>query len=336
MDRPRLPPGQGLLRNPAAWPVVGESASRDSPWPWEIAVCGRVDTTRIWTVDHLQGWPQTTLTLDIHCVTRWSAFDRSFTGVPLASLIDAAAPQPQARFVRFVARSDRGHDTSLPMDVARTCLVAFAAGGAPLPPEHGGPVRLITPGRYFYKSLKWLERVELMAENRLGYWEAGPGYHDNADPWAEERYITGNIPPELRRRMIYRRSLGRRDLLGVDLSGESLRGLEGAGATLRSCSLRGADLREADFTGANLSNGDLRQADLRGARLIEADLEGAAFDGADLRGADFAGASLFGASFTGPAGAARIDATTRIARDQIDLLADEQAAWLAARIAAPG
>jgi DMSO/TMAO reductase YedYZ molybdopterin-dependent catalytic subunit len=334
MTRHRLPPGQGLIRDPLNWPVVGERAPRDSPWPWEIAVGGLVANTRIWRLDHLAGWPRETRTLDIHCVTRWSKLDRRFSGVPLTALLDLSRPSPAARFLRFVARSDRDHDTTLPLSAAADCLIAFEAEGAPLPPEHGGPARVVTAGRYFYKSLKWLERIELIAENRLGYWEAGPGYHDEADPWRELRYVTGNIPPDLRARMIERRSLGRRDLLGVDFSGEALAGLDAAGATLRAVSFRDADLRGADFAGANLSNADLSGADLRDASFLGADVEGAAFDGADLRGADFTGASLFGASFSGRGGA-RV-AGARIAPAQVAALADAEAAYLSAALDAAG
>jgi len=326
--RPRLPPGQGLIRDAVRWPVVGEDAPRASDAPWTIAVAGLAAAPRVWPLDALRGWPQETRTLDIHCVTRWSQFDRRFTGVPLAALIDAAAPLPGARFVRLAARSARDHDTCLPLALARACLVAFAAEDAPLTPAHGGPVRVIAPGRYFYKSLKWLERVELRADDHLGYWESGPGYHNGADPWAEQRFVTGNIPPDLRARMIVRRSLGRRSLLGVDFSGEALAGLDASGAALRNCAFRGAGLEGADFSAANLSNADFSGADARGARFVGADVEGAAFDGADLRGADFTGASLFGASFTGPQGAARLDAATRIAPAQIAALTDAQAAYL--------
>ena len=286
MRDPRLPPGQNLIRDAARWPVVGESAPRESPWPWEISVCGLVATSRIWRLDHLATWPRETLETDIHCVTRWSHLGRRFSGVPLAALIDRSGPGPEARFARLVARSERGHDTGLPLALARRALLAFEAEGAPLAPEHGGPARVVTPGRYFYKSLKWLERIELRAEPALGFWESGPGYHDGADPWRQERYVSGNVPPDLRARLIARRSLGRRDLLGVDFSGEALGGLDAAGATLRNVAFRAADLREADFSGANLSNADLAKADLRGARFTGADVEGAAFDGADLRGAD--------------------------------------------------
>ncbi len=328
MNADRMPPGQGLIRDVARWPVVGETAPRASAAPWTVTVCGLVAAPRVWPLEALLGWPQETRTLDIHCVTRWSQLDRRFSGVALAALIHAAAPLPEARFSRLIARSDRDHDTCLPLDLARESLLAFAAEDAPLASEHGGPVRVIAPGRYFYKSLKWLERVELRAEDHLGYWESGPGYHNGADPWAEQRFVTGNIPPDLRARMIARRSLGKRSLLGVDFSGAALDGLDAAGATLRNCAFCGAVLTNADFSAANLSNADFSGADARGARFVGADVEGVAFDGADLRGADFSYASLFGASFTGPGGAARLDAATRISPEQIAALTDAQAAYL--------
>jgi hypothetical protein len=327
-----LPPGQGLIGGDR-WPVVGERAPRESPFPWEVAVCGRVAHTRIWRLDRLMGWPRAHWSVDVHCVTRWSKPAMRFSGVPLAALLAPSAPDPSAAFVRFVARSDRGHDTSLPLALAMTALVAFEAEGAPLPPEHGGPVRVVTPGRYFYKSLKWLERIELLADNRLGFWERGPGYHDGADPWAEERYVTGSVPPELRARLIARRAVAGRDLLAVDFSGEDLAGFDARAAILRACAFRAARLTGADFTGANLSNADLTGADLTGALLTGADCEGAAFDGADLRGADFTGASLFGASFSGHGGA-RLDAATRIAPAQLAALADAEADHLAAALSA--
>jgi hypothetical protein len=327
-----LPPGQGLIAGDR-WPVVGERAPRAGAAPWEVAVCGLVAHTRIWRLDELMARPRETRTIDVHCVTRWSKPGMRFSGLPLADLLAPSVPAPEAAFVRFVARSDRDHDTAVPLAVARDALIAFEAEGAPLPPEHGGPVRVVTPGRYFYKSLKWLERVELTAEARPGYWERGPGYHDGADPWREERYVTGSVPPDLRARLIARRAVAGRDLLGVDFSGEALDGFDARGATLRACRFAGARLRDADFTGANLSNADLTGADLRGARLTGADCEGAAFDGADLRGADFAGASLFGASFAARGGA-RIDAATRIEPAQADAPADAEGSFLRAALAA--
>lgn len=325
-ERPRLPPGQGLLRNPEAWPVVGESAPRDDASPWRIEVGGLVDTPFSLSLDDLATRPRREITIDIHCVTRWSKFDRSFAGVDLLSLVEEARPKPEARFLRFAARSARNHDTTLALDLARDLrpLIATEAEGAPLTTPHGGPVRVVTPGRYFYKSLKWLERIELLAENRLGYWEGGPGYHQSADPWAEERYVTGNIPPDLRERMIARRALGGRDLLGVDFSGEALDGLDGAKATVRDGRFSRASLRRANFAGAQLSNAHFGGAVLVEADFRGADVEGADFAGADLRGADFTGASMFGASFAG----AIVDGATRIAPDQIALLTDAEADYL--------
>lgn len=325
----RLPPGQNLIRSPHNWPVVGEAAALASDEPWVIRRTG-LGMAAEWSLDELRARPQITTRMDIHCVTRWSKFDMLFTGLPLVELLgDDPAP-----FVRFIARSSRHHDSCLPRTALTEAMVVFAANGVPLAPEHGGPVRLVVPGRYFYKSVKWLSTIELRATDHLGYWESGPGYHNNADPWAEERYVTGNIPPDLRARMIERRDLGKRDLLGVDFSGEGMAGLNAISATLRNVRFVRADLTGARFDGANLSNAHLKAARLCAASFRGADVEGADFSGADLRGADFTGASLFGASFCAPDGTdgALIDATTRLSNDQIDRLADDQAAYVRARL----
>lgn len=328
----RLPPNQGLIKTASVWPVVGEAAPRAgtepcTPEAWTVTVSGLVKRPLTVSLAALMARPQAERVVDFHCVTRWSKFDMRFSGVALSDLLAEAGVDAAARFVRFVARSDRAHDTSLSLADTGRCdpLVAFAIDGAPLPEEHGGPVRIVTPGKYGYKSLKWLERIELLAENKLGYWESGPGYHDNADPWAEERYVTGNIPPDLRGRMIATRRLGGRNLLSVDFAGEDLAALDAAGATLRNCRFDEAELTDADFSGANLSNASLRGAKLAGARFVGADVEGADFTGADLTGADFTEASLFGASFGGADGevGARLDGA-RITREQALRLVDAE------------
>jgi DMSO/TMAO reductase YedYZ molybdopterin-dependent catalytic subunit len=108
--------------------------------------------------------------VDLHCVTGWSRLDVAIRGVPLADLLAVAAPKPAARFVRFASASERHHDTSLPLALAaRDVWLVDEIDGAPLPLEHGFPLRTICPARYFYKSLKWLRAIELLAEDRLGY-----------------------------------------------------------------------------------------------------------------------------------------------------------------------
>ncbi|MEO1329971.1 MAG: molybdopterin-dependent oxidoreductase [Pseudomonadota bacterium] len=336
--RPRLPPNQGLIQNPARWPVVGEAAPRaGDDRPWTIRIDGLAARPATIALDDLRAGSIERRTLDFHCVTRWSKFDMTFVGAPLSPLLDAAGPAAEARWIRFIARSDRDHDTSLSLDDARALdpLIAFAvdlgdgAGERPLPSEHGGPVRVITPGKYGYKSLKWLERIEIRAEPKRGYWESGPGYHDNADPWAEERYVSGNVPPDLRDRMIAARRIGPRELVSVDFRGADLDDLAAPDSRLRNCRFDRARLRRADFRSANLSNASLREADLRDADLTRADLEGADFSGADLTGARLGGASLFGATFHDPAaGLSASLSPGALEPAQIGALVDDQAAYV--------
>ena len=149
-----LPPGQQLAA-PGKWPLVGERAPRASTAPWTLTIGGAVARPRIWQLAELAALPQTDLTCDIHCVTRWSKLAMTFRGIPLANLLAEAEPLPTAQYISFIARSDRDHSTSLALDDALKlgAFIAFSADGEPLSSEHGGPVRTIVPGRYFYKSL---------------------------------------------------------------------------------------------------------------------------------------------------------------------------------------
>ena len=337
-DKPRLPPGQGLIRNPDNWPVLGESAPREDDSPWMIKVTGEVERPLEIALTDLMARPRTELISDIHCVTRWSKYDWAFTGVPLMDVLEEAGLTANAHFVRFIARTDRAHDTSLTMDLCRQLkpLITFTAQGEPLPEEHGGPVRMVTPGRYFYKSVKWLEEIEVRADNKLGYWEAGPGYHDNADPWEQERFTTGNIPPDLRQRMIERRSLGKRDLFSVNFDGEELGRLDAVGTLMRNCSFRRAKLRSADFTDANVSGGAFDGADMVDANLRGCCCNGTSFDGADLRSVDFSRAELFGATFVAEDGSngAIMDGATLITAEQLVTMTDVNRAYVEAAIKA--
>ncbi len=294
----RLPPNQQLVARDK-WPITGEKAPRRDDRPWTVTIVGEVDEPREFSVSDLLAMPQQDFELDIHCVTRWSKLGATFSGVLIPDLIALAAPRETAQFVSFVARSERNHSTSLPLaDVIE--LGTFAAlhyEGAPLPTEHGGPVRTVTPGRYFYKSLKWLERIELLSEDRLGYWEAETGYHNTADPWLEQRYLAPTLSRQEARQAIDRRDFAGKDLRSINASGRDLAGLSAGGAQLRDADFRKCNLREANFRDANLSNARLQQADLRGADFTNADVEGADFAGCDLSGAVFSGASLFGATF---------------------------------------
>ena len=294
MDGIPLPPGQQLVAA-GKWPIVGERAPADGPLG-PLVVEGLVERP---LAIALAAWPASEALVDIHCVTRWSKPGVRFAGVSLADVLRAARPLPQARFVSFVAHSARRHSTSLPLDDALQLgtLLTTSADGAPLGVEHGGPLRVVVPGRYFYKSLKWLARIELLAEDRLGYWEGVAGYHNHADPSRQERYVAANLSRQQAAALLAGRNIRGQELLSLAAGGLELTGLDAREALLRNADFRGCRLAGARFDGANLSNAHCEGADLRGGSFAAADVEGADFRGADLRGADFRGAFLTATSF---------------------------------------
>jgi hypothetical protein len=327
----KLPPGQQLVAA-GKWPLVGERTARVSSEPWMVRVFGLVESPRGFSLAELAALPRVERVVDIHCVTRWSKPAVRFGGVLLADLLSHARPQSAAAFVSFVSHSERNHSTSLELAeaMALDTLIALSCEGQSLAAEHGGPVRVVVPGRYFYKSLKWLAGIELLAEDRLGFWEASAGYHNHADPWREERYIAPGLTKQEAAAILTMRDWSGRDLLSIDAGGRELRGLFAERALLRNADFRHCDLRDASFPEANLSNAHFQNADLRGASFAGADCEGADFGGADLRGADFGGASLFGASFCGEVcreddvSGALLDRTTRIDSVAIEQLTPRQ------------
>jgi len=327
----RIPPGQQLVA-PGKWPVIGERASAPHQGQWTLRLDGLFQAPVVLSWDALLKLPQTTLTTDIHCVTRWSKLDVTFTGVMLSDLLAIYPALPEARYVSFVAHSVRHHSTSLPLEeaIALGTLLAWKVEDRPLEPGHGGPLRGIVPGKYFYKSVKWLCRLELLRDDRLGFWEAESGYHNGAAPWQEQRYMAPTIDRRLAAQLIASRDFSGRDLRSIDATRRDLKGLKAVEALLRDAKFDHADLREADFTRANLSNAHLRHADLRQARLVNADLEGADLVGADLRGADMTGCSLIGSSFCewDPQGhgiqGAIIDGSTCLPEELLDPLTPEQ------------
>jgi DMSO/TMAO reductase YedYZ molybdopterin-dependent catalytic subunit len=326
----KLPPNQQVAAL-GKWPVVGEKAPRLDPAPWRVAVTGLSACPRRWSLEELRALPQVEREVDIHCVTRWSKPACRFRGVPLAQILAACPPLPAAAFVSFVARSERRHSTSLPLQEALELgtLVALEYEGEPLAEIHGGPVRTVVPGRYFYKSLKWLERIDLLAEDRLGYWEQEAGYHNRADPWQEERYMAPDLDRRTLRRVLEARDFAGQSLRSLAAVGFELQGLNARGALLRDADFRDANLQGACFSAANLSNAHFQGADLCGADFRGADLEGADFRGADLRAADLRDVSLLGTTFWGDPGApARLDGATRFDSAALETLAPEQAEFI--------
>ncbi|KQP64853.1 sulfite oxidase-like oxidoreductase [Nocardioides sp. Leaf285] len=182
----RLPPGQ--YDTGRDWPVLtAEVAPVVDPARWSLTVDGEVERSTTWSWDELRALPGSTYDGDIHCVTTWSMLETSFTGVSVDVLLDAAGPTASATHV--MAHATTGYTTNLPLADLRggRAWVVWEHEGRPLPAEHGGPVRLLVPHLYFWKSAKWVTRLELMDRDRPGFWEAN-GYHDRGDPWLEQRY----------------------------------------------------------------------------------------------------------------------------------------------------
>src|ERR687886_511116 len=185
LDPKRLPPGQYLTEK---WPVLhaGSVPTIDLA-TWEFRVFGEVEEPLTLTWDALRALPSKEITVDIHCVTRWSRFDASFRGVHWSTLAERVRPKPSARFV--VAHAEQGFTANIPLAALEdeNALIAYEADGQPLTAEHGWPLRLVIPSKYFWKSAKWLRALELLDHDQPGFWERY-GYHNEADFTREQRY----------------------------------------------------------------------------------------------------------------------------------------------------
>ena len=179
----RIPPGQYLTRDfpvLSAGPTPVADLSR-----WSFSLTGEVEPARRWTWEEFRTLPSETVRRDIHCVTRWSKLDTDWEGVSVDTLLDGV--ETSADYV--VVYCDGGYTTNLPLEdvTGGKAWIAFGYDGAPLDPEHGGPARLLVPHLYFWKSAKWVRGLELVSEDRPGFWES-LGYHMYGDPWQEQRY----------------------------------------------------------------------------------------------------------------------------------------------------
>lgn len=184
-DPNRLPPGQYLTER---FPVlhVGDVPTY-APGEWNLAVGGLVDRPFTLTFEELTALPSVTLTTDIHCVTKWSKFDTVWRGVKLKDLLDTAGIQSDATHV--MGHAEFGYTANLPLEDALRdeSMVVWEYEGEPIEPIHGGPVRLLVPNLYFWKSPKWLRGIELMNADKPGFWERN-GYHMYGDPFLEQRH----------------------------------------------------------------------------------------------------------------------------------------------------
>ena len=184
VDPARIPPGQYVTQK---FPVLtyGPNPKIDMQ-DWSFSVWGAVEEPYSLRWDELLALEQTTLTTDIHCVTRWSKLDTTWTGVSVRTILERARVKPEGTFV--MAHCDGGYTTQVdtPALLDDDVLLAHTYEGEPLEPDHGWPLRLLVPKRYFWKSAKFLRGLEVITENKQGFWELN-GYHDHADPFREER-----------------------------------------------------------------------------------------------------------------------------------------------------
>jgi DMSO/TMAO reductase YedYZ molybdopterin-dependent catalytic subunit len=180
----RLPPGQYDAGD--RFPVLAAGPTpRTPPSEWNLSIQGEVDEPRRWTWEQFLNLPREAISVDIHCVTKWSKFDTRWEGVSIDTLL--ADVHTEARYV--TAFSDGGYTTNLPIEdvTGGRAWVVDTYDGQPLPPEHGGPARLLVPHLYFWKSAKWVRGLALTRFDTPGFWETF-GYHDRGDPWREQRY----------------------------------------------------------------------------------------------------------------------------------------------------
>ena len=183
IDPSRIPPGQYPERG---FPVLTYGPTpRVETARWSFGLSGLVDPEVSWTWDEFNALPQETVTVDIHCVTKWTKLDTTWTGVSLDTILERVSPK--AEYV--TAWSEGGYTTNLPLADLRfgKAWVVHTYDGQPLERQHGGPARLLVPHLYFWKSAKWVRGLRLQADDEPGFWETN-GYHNYGEPWQEQRY----------------------------------------------------------------------------------------------------------------------------------------------------
>jgi DMSO/TMAO reductase YedYZ molybdopterin-dependent catalytic subunit len=182
-DPSRVPPGQYVTRD---FPVLSAGPTPHTPLSdWSFAVDGAVDASASWSWEEFTALPAEDITVDIHCVTKWSKLDTRWRGVPIDTLLENVGTAAD----HLTAWSDGGYTTNLALEDVSDgkAWVAYQYDGEPLESEHGGPARLLVPHLYFWKSAKWVRGITLTHDDEPGFWESY-GYHNHGDPWREQRY----------------------------------------------------------------------------------------------------------------------------------------------------
>jgi DMSO/TMAO reductase YedYZ molybdopterin-dependent catalytic subunit len=179
----RVPAGQYVTPD---FPVLSAGPTPHTPLDrWDFSIVGEVDEPRRWTWEEFRALPTEEVTVDIHCVTKWSKLDTVWQGVSVDTLLDGIETSAE-HVIQF---SDGGYTTNVPLEdvTGGRAWVAFGYDGEPLEPEHGGPARMLVPHLYFWKSAKWVRGLQLQTYDEPGFWEVN-GYHNYGDPWKEQRY----------------------------------------------------------------------------------------------------------------------------------------------------
>jgi DMSO/TMAO reductase YedYZ molybdopterin-dependent catalytic subunit len=188
IEEGRLPPGQSVTLK---FPVLQYGpVPRTDLSTWTLRAFGLVNEEKTWNWEEFTSLPTTTITTDIHCVTRWSKFDTVWEGVSFRHLVEMIGVKPEAKFV--IAHCEYGYTTNVPLEAMLDddVMLAYKFDGKPLEPDHGWPLRSLVPKKYFWKSAKWLRALEFAEKDRLGFWEQA-GYNNEADPFKEQRYSRG-------------------------------------------------------------------------------------------------------------------------------------------------
>jgi DMSO/TMAO reductase YedYZ molybdopterin-dependent catalytic subunit len=183
VDPTRVPPGQYVVQD---FPVLSAGPTpRVDTGSWSFRIDGQVDEALTWTWDELMALEQETFTVDIHCVTKWTKLGTTWTGVSIDTLLDGVDTEAE----HVVAWCDGDYTTNIPLEdvTGGRAWLAHTFEGEPLEPEHGGPIRLLVPHLYFWKSAKWVRGLSLTIDDQPGFWEQA-GYHNYGDPWREQRY----------------------------------------------------------------------------------------------------------------------------------------------------
>jgi DMSO/TMAO reductase YedYZ molybdopterin-dependent catalytic subunit len=184
-DRPRLPPGQKLNKG---FPVLDLGILPDIDTDdWELSIGGEVENPAKWRWDDFNKIATDHAVTDFHCVTTWSLFDAGWEGLSFKRVLSLVSPGPEAKYLFFTSYD--GYSTNLPLSVCDDddVMLVHKWNGRALPQVHGGPVRMVVPKRYGWKSAKWIKEITFMKNDRLGFWEVR-GYSNTADPWTEDRY----------------------------------------------------------------------------------------------------------------------------------------------------